>query len=94
MCLNIKIFYLCAPMERFEYMKMPIGIFQQHVIQEYNLREKVHNVSVWIEIWRIIYGLPQAGKLANEFLKKKLVSDGYFEVNRTPGLWAHITRPI
>ena len=27
MCLDIKNFYLCAPMERYEYMKMPIGIF-------------------------------------------------------------------
>ena len=70
MCLDIKHFYLCAPMDRFEYMKMPIGIFPQHVVQEYNLMEKVYKGYVWIEICRSIYGLPQAGKLANEFLKK------------------------
>ena len=32
MCLDIKNFYLCAPMNRFEYTKMPIGIFPQHVV--------------------------------------------------------------
>ena len=32
-CLDIKNFYLCAPMERYEYMKMSIGIFPRHVIE-------------------------------------------------------------
>ena len=41
MCLDINNFYLCKLMKRFEYMKMPIGIFPRHVIQEYNLGEKV-----------------------------------------------------
>ena len=41
-----------------------------------------------------IYGLPQAGKLANEFLRKKLAPHGYYEVKHTPGLWKYITRPI
>ena len=78
MCLDIKNFYLCAPMKRFEYMKMPIGIFPRHVVQEYNLGKKVYNGYIWIEICRSIYGLPQARKIANEFLKKKLAPHGYF----------------
>ena len=94
MCIDIKNFYLCAPMDRFEYMKMPIGIFPQHVVQEYNMMKKVYKGWVWIEICRSIYGLPQAGKLANEFLKKKLAPHGYFEVKHTPGLWKHISRTL
>ena len=94
MCLDIKNFYLCAPMKIFEYMKMPIGIFPRHVVQEYNLGEKVYKGCVWIEMRRSIYGLPQAGKLANEFLKEKLAPHGYFEVKHTPGLWKHISRPL
>ena len=31
MCLYIKTIYLCAPTSRYEYMKMPITIFPQHV---------------------------------------------------------------
>ena len=78
-------------MERFEYMKMSIVIFPHHVVEEYNLMEKVYKGCVWIEICRSIYGLPQARKLANEFLRKKLAPHGYFEVKHTPGLWKYIS---
>ena len=92
MCLDIKKIYLCAPMSRYEYMKMPITIFPQHVKEEYNLLEKVYKGCVWIEIRRSIYGLPQSGKLANEYLRKKIAPHGYYEVKHTPGLWKHIPR--
>ena len=75
-------------------MKMPLSIFPQHVIKEYDLLSKVHKGYIWIEVRRSIYGLPQAGKLANEYLKKKLVPHGYFKVPHPPDLWKHITQPI
>ena len=40
MCLDIKNFYLCAQMERYEYMRMPLSIFPQYIIQQYKLNEK------------------------------------------------------
>ena len=56
--------------------------------------EKVYKGCIWIEIRRSIYCLPQAGKLANEFLRKKLAPHGYFEVKHTPGLWnTHLPPP-
>ena len=94
MCMDIKNFYLCAPMDRYEYMKMPLSIFPQHVVDEYGLQEKAYKGYVWLEVRRSIYGLPQAGKLANEYLRKKLAPKGYYEVPHTPGLWKHISRPI
>jgi len=36
----------------------------------------------------------QAEILANKQLQKKLAKHGYFEVNHTPGLWRHVTRPV
>lgn len=36
-----------------------------------------------------MYGLPQAGRLANNLLKKRLSQDGYYEVLTTPGLQKH-----
>ena len=81
-------------MNLYEYMKMTISIFPQHVIEEYNLLENVYKVCVWIEIRRSIYGLPQSEKLANEYLQKKLAPHGYYEVKHTPGLWKHISRTI
>ena len=72
MCLDIKNFYLCAPMERYGYIKMPLSIFPQYAIDEYDLMSKVHKGNIWIEVRCSIYGLPQVGKFANEYLKKKL----------------------
>eukprot|EP00978_Attheya_sp_CCMP212_P012262 scaffold30472_cov37-Attheya_sp.AAC.1 len=94
MTMDIKNFYLCAPMDRSEYMKMPLSIFPQHVIDQYKLHDLVYKGYIWIEIKRSIYGLPQAGKLANEYPRKKIAPHGYYEVKHTPGLWKHVTRPI
>jgi hypothetical protein len=41
-----------------------------------------------------MYGLPQAGLLANTLLKKRLNKDGYQQSKLVPGLWKHDTRPI
>jgi hypothetical protein len=41
-----------------------------------------------------MYGLPQAGLLANELLKKHLNKHGYQQSKLVPGLWKHDTRPI
>ena len=49
--------------------------------------------QVYLEVRRAIYGLPQAGALANKQLKKFLAPDGYYEVAHTPGIWRHATRP-
>jgi hypothetical protein len=55
---------------------------------------KVLNGFVYMEICRGMYGLSQAGILANKLLKKRLACYGYFEVPHTPGLWKHISCPI
>ena len=47
-----------------------------------------------MEVSRSIYGLPQAGRLVNIYLKQKLAPHGYYEVAHMPGLWKHISRLI
>ena len=59
-CIDIGSFYLKTPMKRFEYMKFPIRIFPQYIINQCNLLEKVHNGYIYVEIINGIYGLPQA----------------------------------
>ena len=73
-------------MDRFEYMKMPLSIFHQ-----YNLAQHALNGFVYLEIRKAIYGLPQAGILANQLLRQRLRPAGYYEVAHTPGLWKHVT---
>ena len=41
-----------------------------------------------------MYGLPQARKLANDLLRKRLDTKGYYEAFTTPGLWLLKWRPI
>jgi hypothetical protein len=43
---------------------------------------------------RVIWGLPQAGILANKLLRKRLAPHGYYECINTPGLWRHEWQPI
>ena len=62
--------------------------------KQYNLDENALNGFVYWEIHNAVYGLPQAGMLANRQLSKHLKPTGFYEVNHTPGLWRHIHRPI
>jgi hypothetical protein len=47
-----------------------------------------------MEICKGMYGLPQAGILANKLLKKQLARHGYYKQPHTPGLWKHESCPI
>ena len=58
-------------MDHSEYMKIPIVQIPDEFIVECNLRNKVHtNRVAYIEIQKGMYGLPQAGMLANILLKR------------------------
>jgi hypothetical protein len=94
MGLDIGSFYLETPLARYEYMKFPIALFPQHIIDQYELNKHVHKGYIYVEIRKAIYGLPQAGILANQLLRKRLAPAGYYEVAHTPGLWRHVSRPI
>jgi hypothetical protein len=78
MCCDVKNFYLCTPMERYEYMWLPIALIPQEIIDTYNLFNLVHNGYVYIDICKGMYGLPQAGILANKLLTKRLAIAGYY----------------
>ncbi len=41
-----------------------------------------------------MYGLPQAGIIAQQLLEERLKKHGYCQSQTTPGLWKHNTRPI
>jgi hypothetical protein len=59
-------------MNLYEYMKMPLDVFPQHVREQYDLDRKAKNGYVYLEIRRAIYGLPQSGALANKLLRQRL----------------------
>jgi len=41
-----------------------------------------------------MYGLPQAGIIAQELLEERLGKEGYFQSQTTPGLWTHDERKM
>ncbi len=94
MCLDIKNFYLTAKLEYFEYMQMPLDPFPIWIQNQYNLKNVAYNGYVHLEMRRAVWGLPQAGIIANKWLHLKLALFGYFQHVNTPGLWYHKLRRI
>ena len=81
-------------MDNYEYMFMPINQIPQEIINRYNLHKIAHNGKVYVEICHGMYGLPQAGILAEKQVICFLGSYGYSPVPHTPGLWRHQWQPI
>ena len=73
---------------------MKIDILPNDIIEKYNLPDIVHNEYVYFKINMGMYGLPEAGILANKLLKKQLSKHIYYECQFTPGIYRHVWRPI
>jgi hypothetical protein len=93
-CLDMKSYYLTAALDQYEYMKMPIASFPQWIIEQYVLNKQVHRGFIYLEMRCAVWGLPQAGILANKLLHHRLLPHGYFECSNMPGLWKHKTQPF
>jgi hypothetical protein len=94
MMMDIKNYYLGTPLPQFEYMKMLLPRFPEVIIQKYNLNALAVDGWVYIEIRKGMYGLKQAGLLANKLLQTHLAPFCYYPVRHTPGLWLQKTRHI
>ena len=93
--IDLKDFYLNTPMERPEYMKMKLTDLPTDFADLYKLHNLVDsNGYVAIKIQKGMYGLPQAGILAQQLLEARLNAHGYRQSPITPGLWRHDFRPI
>ena len=92
--LDIKNFYYGTPMERYEYMKLPIKLIPEEIVKQYNLLPLVSDGYIYLEIRKGMPGLKQAGRIANDRLQTHLAKYDYAPVARTPSLWKHATRPV
>jgi hypothetical protein len=89
MTTDAKNFYLNTPMDRPEYMRIALKNIPDEIIQEYKVMDLVHDRYVYCKIVKGMYGLPQAGRLANQLLEKRLKPYGYSPAPHTHGLWRH-----
>ena len=76
MTLDITDFYLGTPMDRPEYMRVPVRMIPEETMIKYGLDKFVHNGVVLFQIDKGMYGLPQAGLLAQQRLVSHLSEHG------------------
>jgi hypothetical protein len=67
--MEIKNYYLGTPLPPYEYMRMLLSILPEEIVDKYNIKALAVNGWVYIEIRKGMYGLKQAGLLANQLLK-------------------------
>ena len=90
MTMDLKYFYLNTPPKRYEYIKMKLGDIPPEIIDEYQLEEKAtKDGHVYLEVRQGMYGLPQAGLLAQLELEERLAKYGYRQSKLVSGLWKH-----
>jgi hypothetical protein len=93
MMMDINNYYLGTPLPTYEYMRLSIWILPDEIIEKYGLKKLAVDGWVYLEIRKGMYGLKQAGILANQLLQKRLKPFGYHPARHTPGIWLHTTKP-
>ncbi len=74
-------------------MHLKLADIPEEIIEEYKLCEIVtDNGYVYCKIRKGMYGVPQAGLIAQELLEQRLSKVGYRQSKIIPGLWTHKTR--
>ena len=94
MLMDVKDFYLNNHMDRDKYIMIHISMIPQEFVEKYNLSENTRNGYIYARVTKVMYGLPQAGRISYESLFKHLETYGYHPSSKTPGLWKHNSQPI
>ncbi len=93
--MDITNFYLCTPMMRYKYMRLKLSDMPDNIIVHYHLHDiATPDGYVYCKIHQGMYGLLQAGIIAQELLAKRLKEHGYTQSKTMPGLWTHEWCPI
>ena len=79
MTIDIKDYYLNTPLLCPEYVRIPMRFIPTPTILTHNLQPYIFNNSILFEVSKGMYGLPQAGLLAQQRLVKHLSRHGYTE---------------
>ena len=94
MTADIKDFYLGTPLPTVEYMRIKLDHIPQSVIDQHGMAAYARNGAVIVAVHKGIYGLPQAGILAQDRLVAHLAEHGYIQATNTPCLFKHITNSV
>ena len=92
MIIDIQDNYLGTPMNRYEYMLIPVKHVPEDIMLQYNLAPLVVNNNVLVEIRKGMYELPQTSLIAQQILNVHLCKHGYTQAASAPGLHTHHTK--
>ena len=72
-------------------MQIHIRLILSDIIAHYKLYHLVKKDGwIYMETIRVMYGIPQAGIIANNLLAQYLDNHEYYQVKYMPGLWQHV----
>jgi len=96
MTMDIKDFYLGTTLTRKQYMRIHRNQIPPETIKYFHLEDPTwwQNEHILVEVSKGIYGLPEAGKLAQDRLFNHMKTHGFEPCENTPGLLKHKTRDI
>ena len=94
MTLDLKDMYLQSNLEKPEYVAIPVSEIPAESMTRHKLHDKVRNGRVYFQIDKAMYGLPQAGYIAQKDLGKLLRDNGFRECPRTPQVFRHESRAL
>ena len=61
MMININHYYLGTPLPTYEYIRLPLAMIPEKIIEKYNPKAKAVDSWVYLEIWKGMYGLKHSG---------------------------------
>ena len=84
------------PPDQYEYMVIDINEVPDDIISEYNLTSFLtpNTNKFYVEVTGALYGMKQAGYIANKDLVNYLESNDYMQAKNTPCLFKHTTDDI
>ena len=88
--MDIVDYYLGTPLPRSEYLHIPLKFIPDDVLAKHSLGVYVADGAILFEVLKGMYGLPQAGLLAQQRLTKHLALSGYHEDAFVPCLFHHV----
>jgi hypothetical protein len=94
MCPKIKNFCWTAALEYFKYMKIPLTLFPEWIVEQYNLTRHALNGFVHLEMRRAVWWIATSRIYSKQMPKTKACAVWVQKSTNTPGLWHHDTRSV
>jgi hypothetical protein len=92
--LDLTDFYLGTDLPHPEYIRIPLRLIPENVIEFYNLKPFVSGNALFCSVHKTHYDLPQAGALSQQRLFQHLQNHGYYPIPSSPSVFRNKTGTI